>query len=449
MTLSTFVSTRYFSHYRALIKLGVPIMIGQIGILALGFADTLMVGHHSTNELAAASFVNNIFVLVIIATIGFSLGLISVVSGLLSGSHDKEIGGWLKHSLVVNSLVGVLSMICMGIFYFFIPHIGQPVELLPLIKPFFFVLWLSMPFVACFNAFKQWADSIMDTRLSMWILIGGNLLNILGSYLLIYGVGPFPEMGLLGAGFATLFSRMAMCVAFAIYFSRVARYRSYREGFLKIKIQLQSLKRLASVGWPIALQMGMEAASFSLCAILVGWLGTIALAAHQVMLTISTLCFMVYVGMGGAIAVRCSYFKGQGDGLNIRRSAYAGFHLIMVLVVIASVSIFTFRGDFGGWFTEDPRVSAVVATLFAPMLLYQFGDGLQIAFANALRGIADVKPMMYVAFVAYFMVSLPASYFFGFILHWGIVGVWMGFPLGLTLAGTLFWLRFRSQTKLR
>jgi len=168
-----------------------------------------------------------------------------------------------------------------------------------------------------------------------------------------------------------------------------------------------------------------------------------------VMLTISTLCFMVYVGMGGAIAVRCSYFKGQGDGLNIRRSAYAGFHLIMVLVVIASVSIFTFRGDFGGWFTEDPRVSAVVATLFAPMLLYQFGDGLQIAFANALRGIADVKPMMYVAFVAYFMVSLPASYFFGFILHWGIVGVWMGFPLGLTLAGTLFWLRFRSQTKLR
>jgi len=346
MTLSTFVSTRYFSHYRALIKLGVPIMIGQIGILALGFADTLMVGHHSTNELAAASFVNNIFVLVIIATIGFSLGLISVVSGLLSGSHDKEIGGWLKHSLVVNSLVGVLSMICMGIFYFFIPHIGQPVELLPLIKPFFFVLWLSMPFVACFNAFKQWADSIMDTRLSMWILIGGNLLNILGSYLLIYGVGPFPEMGLLGAGFATLFSRMAMCVAFAIYFSRVARYRSYREGFLKIKIQLQSLKRLASVGWPIALQMGMEAASFSLCAILVGWLGTIALAAHQVMLTISTLCFMVYVGMGGAIAVRCSYFKGQGDGLNIRRSAYAGFHLIMVLVVIASVSIFTFLGDF-------------------------------------------------------------------------------------------------------
>jgi len=193
--------------------------------------------------------------------------------------------------------------------------------------------------------------------------------------------------------------------------------------------------------------MGMETASFSLSAIMVGWLGTIALASHQIMSAISQFTFMMFYGMGAAVAVRVSNFKGQSDIVNVRRSAYAGFHLMMVMVIVLSGIVFLFRNHLGGWFTDSPEVSAMVVTLIIPMLVYQFGDGLQINFANALRGISDVKPMMVIAFISYFVISLPVGYFCGFVLDWGVVGVWMAFPFGLTSAGVMLWLRFRHQTK--
>ena len=204
---------------------------------------------------------------------------------------------------------------------------------------------------------------------------------------------------------------------------------------------------LNKLGWPIALQMGMETASFSLSAIMVGWIGTTALAAHQIMLAISQVCFMMYYGMGAAVAVRVSNFRGQNDRINVRRSAYAGFHIMLFIALIGALPIFLLRNELGGWFSDSPAVSVMVAQLIIPFIIYQFGDGLQINFANALRGIADVKPMMYIAFIAYFLISLPAGYFFGFIMDWGIIGIWMAFPFGLTTAGILYYLRFNRDTK--
>ena len=157
---------------------------------------------------------------------------------------------------------------------------------------------------------------------------------------------------------------------------------------------------------------------------------------------------MVYYGMGAAIAVRVSNFRGQNDIVNVRRSAYAGFHIIVMMAVISAGSIFLLRNYLGGMFTDSPEVSQTVVALIFPFLLYQFGDGTQITFANALRGIADVKPMMYIAFISYFLISIPAGYFFGFILNWGIVGIWMSFPFGLSSAGIMFYLRFRKRTLL-
>ena len=133
--------------------------------------------------------------------------------------------------------------------------------------------------------------------------------------------------------------------------------------------------------------------------------------------------------------------------VNVRRSSYAGFHLIMVLAILSSTLIFLLRNHLGGLFTDNEAVSETVITLVFPMLLYQLGDGTQIAFANALRGISDVKPMMYIAFVSYFLISLPVGYFFGFVMQWGTVGVWMAFPFGLSSAGIMFYLRFRQKTK--
>lgn len=444
--LSRFLDT-YKNHYKALVSLGLPIVIGQIGVIILGFADTLMIGHHSTAELGAASFVNNVFNLAIIFSTGFSYGLTPIVGGLFGTSQYAPAGQALRNSLLANSLVAFLITLCMSVLYWNVESLGQPEELIPLIKPYYLVLLASLVFVMLFNCFKQFTDGITDTRTAMWILLGGNVLNIFGNYLLIYGKCGLPELGLLGAGISTLFSRMVMVVVFVCIFLRSSRFVRYKVGFLRMGWSKAMFCRLNGLGWPIAFQMGMETASFSLSAIMIGWLGTIALASHQVMLAISQFTFMMYYGMGAAVAVRVSNFNGQRDIVNVRRAAYAGFHMMMALGAVLSLIVFLFRNQLGSWFTDSPEVVTMVTSLIVPFLIYQFGDGLQITFANALRGISDVKPMMLIAFIAYFVISLPVGYLCGFVLDWGIVGVWMAFPFGLTSAGWMLWWRFRSMTQ--
>jgi MATE family multidrug resistance protein len=435
----------YKKHYKALVCLGLPIVIGQLGVIVLGFADTLMIGHYNTESLGAASFVNNVVNLVIIFCTGFSYGLTPIVGGLFGRKQLEESGQALKCSLWANLLVGVLVILIMLIVYWNVERLGQPEELIPLIKPYFLALIASLIFVMLFNGFKQFTDGITDTKTAMWIILGGNLLNIIGNYLLIYGKFGFPELGLLGAGASTLISRILMVAAFALIFFRSRRFLPYRVGFKRLRFSKTRFKELNHLGWPVGLQMGMECASFSLSAVMIGWLGTIALASHQVMLTISTIAFLVYYGMGAAIAVRVSNFRGQNDWVNVRRSAYAGFHLIMMMAVFFCILLFSTRHYLGGWFTESEEVGAVVVTLLLPFLLYQFGDGLQVTFANVLRGISDVRPMIIIAFIAYFIISLPVGYIFGFLLGWGVFGVWMAFPFGLTSAGVMLYLRFRNR----
>lgn len=419
-------------------------MIGQLGMIVLGFADTMMVGHHSTTELGAASFVNNIMNLVIITATGFSYGLTPIVGGLFGREELPQAGRALRCALLANLMAGAIMMAALGILYFNVGNIGQPKELLPYIRPYYLVLLASMPFVMLFNAFKQFTDSITETRTSMWILLSGNLLNIVGNYVLIYGKLGLPEMGVVGAGVSTLISRIVMVALFCLVFLARKKMRPYREGFFKLGWSRQLVSRLVSLGTPIALEMGMETASFSLSIIMVGWLGTIALASHQVMITISQFTFMVYYGLGAAVAVRTSYFNGQDDRDNVRHTVVAGLQVMVALELLLSGIIFLLRNHIGGWFTDSAEVSSTVITLMLPFFIYQFGDGLQITYANALRGIADVKPLMVIAFIAFFVISLPVGYFCGFVLNLGLVGVWMAFPFGLTSAGVMMWYRFKK-----
>ena len=435
------------THYKALFKLGLPIVIGQLGMIVLGFADTLMIGHHSTEDLAGASFVNNMFNLAIIFATGFSYGLTPIVGSLFGKGEKEAVGRTLKNALLVNGLIGILLTLVMGALYLNIHRLGQPEELLPLMRPYYIVLLISLIFVMLFNAFKQFSDGITDTKTPMWLLIGGNALNIFGNWVLIYGHFGFPEMGLLGAGIATLTSRMLMLVIFVVLFFSGQRYRPYKEGFQEGKLNRSDFLQLNKLGWPVGLQMGMETASFSLATIMVGWLGAIALAAHQVMLTIGQLGYMMYYGMAAAVAVRVSNFHGQKDTESVRHSASAGFHLILLMAICVSTPLFLLRNEIGGWFTDNDEVTLLVASLIVPFIIYQFGDGMQCNYSNALRGIADVKPVMYIAFIAYFIISLPAGYLFGFVFDWGLTGIWLSFPFGLTSAGLMFWWRFRKQMR--
>ena len=385
----------YKEHYKQTIRLGVPIMLGQLGIIIVGFADNIMVGHHSTNELAAASFVNNFFNLAFIFGMGFSYGLTPIIGGLFAGKELRKAGETLKNSLLINFIVGILLSLCMLSLLLNIDILNQPEELMPYIVPYYILQLFSVIFAMLFNSFKQFSDGTTDTVTPMWIMLGANVLNIIGNYFLIYGKCGVPEMGLTGAGISTLVSRILTFIVFLILFFRHSKYKEYLKGFREGVINRVNLSNLIRMGFPVGLLMGVETGSFSLSVIMMGWIGSTALAAHQVLGVITTLGFMVYYGIAAAVTIRVSAFKGQGNWLDIRRASFAGLHLIMGAAVIFVLFILAFHKNMGYLFTPEHDVVAMVALLSWSVILYQFGDGLQILFANALRGIADVKYMAY------------------------------------------------------
>ena len=433
---------KYREDYSATIKIGVPIVLGQLGIVVVGLVDNIMVGHFSTSDLAAASFVNSVFNIPILFGMGFSYGLTPLV-GQFFGRGDKfRVGGLLRNSLLANFMIGLFLSVVMGIMYLNVHRMGQPEELLPLIRPYFLLQLTSLVFVMMFNSFKQFADGITDTKTSMWIMLSANLLNIIGNSLLIYGVWGLPALGLTGAGISTLASRIFMFVAFAILFFRKQSYRRYLVGYHRTTYNTGDLKVLNRMGMMVGLQMGMETALFSISGVMIGWLGTVPLAAHQVVASISTLGFMVYYGVGSAVSIRVSNFFGRGDIAGVRRATLAGAHLLGLLAILVSVFFLLVREHIGWLYTSSEDVVNLVAVLMVILVFYQFGDSLQIIFANALRGVADVTSMAVISFIGYFVIALPVSYICGFVLDWGIEGIWVGYPVGLTLTGGMMCWRF-------
>ena len=439
---------KYREDYSATIKIGVPIVLGQLGIVVVGLVDNIMVGHFSTSDLAAASFVNSVFNIPILFGMGFSYGLTPLV-GQFFGRGDKfRVGGLLRNSLLANFMIGLFLSVVMGIMYLNVHRMGQPEELLPLIRPYFLLQLTSLVFVMMFNSFKQFADGITDTKTSMWIMLSANLLNIIGNSLLIYGVWGLPALGLTGAGISTLASRIFMFVAFAILFFRKQSYRRYLVGYHRTTYNTGDLKVLNRMGMMVGLQMGMETALFSISGVMIGWLGTVPLAAHQVVASISTLGFMVYYGVGSAVSIRVSNFFGRGDIAGVRRATLAGTHLLGLLAISVSVFFLLVREHIGWLYTSSEEVVNLVAVLMVILVFYQFGDSLQIIFANALRGVADVTSMAVISFIGYFVIALPVSYICGFVLDWGIEGIWVGYPVGLTLTGGMMcWLFYHFLRK--
>lgn len=431
------------SHYTDLLRIGVPIMLGQLSTILMGLADTLMVGRYGTKELAAAGFVNNTLALLLVAGMGFSYGLTPVVGASYGEGRLHAIAGKLKNGIIACSEVGLLLTFLAGMIWVALPWLRQPEELLPLMRPYLFILLLSLLPQMVFNAYKQFSDGIQDTAMPMWIMVVANVFNVFGNWLFIFGHCGFPEMGLLGAGVATLLSRLLQLALMAGVFHFTTHYELYRRDFtFHFSLFSADQRELHRLGWPVALQMGMEAASFSLSATYAGWLGTNALAAHQVVITISHFFFMLYYGLSAAVAVRVSYYRGAGEIEQTRKVAASGVHLCWFIALCQGIPLFLLRDRVGFLFTPSADVAALVAVIIIPFLIFQFGDALQSTYANALRGMARVKAMVWIAFVAYIVVSLPLGYIFGFLCDWGIVGVWMAFPFGLTTAGLLYYYYF-------
>ena len=437
------------SHYRALLRLGLPIVAGQLGIMAFSIADTIMVGQHSQLELSAVGLTNQIFNMAIVACIGFSYGLTPLVGALFGQGKSGDIGRLLRNAILANLVIAVFFSALLFVFYLNIHRMGQPEELIPVARPYFLTLLYSLFPLMIFNAFRQCVEGIQDTRTCMWILLVGNAVHIVSNYAFIYGFWIIPEMGLTGAGISTLLTRVGMCIFFVYWFFCRPRYAPFREGFRLACLNRVDFKRLNALGWPIATQMFLETASFSFCAVMIGWMGATALATNQIIYAVSGVFFMMYIGMGAAITVRISYFRGQGDLEAARRSALCGFHLIMFIALGCILLVWLCKDFIAPLFTDDPEIARGIPVLLLPLFLYQFSDGLQIAFASALRGLSDVKILISYSFVCYLVISLPISYLFAFVFDWGLAGIWYSFTVSLTIAGVLYYLRFMRQLKHR
>lgn len=432
------------SHYKAILRLGIPIAIGQLGVIIMGFADTMMVGHYSTDALAAASFTNNVFNLITLLLMGYSYGLTPLISTLFGQGRHAEAGGTLKQALVCNVAFACLLMAVMGGLYFFLDRMGQPTEILPLVRPYYLTLWVSMLFVAIFNALRQFTDGLTDTSVAMWALLVGNVLHIVGNWLLIYGVGPFPEWGLFGAGVSTLCARFVVATWMGVVVWLRHRYAPYRKGFGETHLQGAVLRRINRQSLPIALQMGMETGAFTFSAVMAGWIGAIDLATFQVTNTLGTLGFLLYYSFGAGMSIRLAAFYGTGDREQVRRTERAGRHILLGMCAVSSLTFLCLGEQIIHLFTTDAAVVGLAVSLIPLLMLYQLGDSMQICYANALRGTSHVLPMMGVAFVSYIMVNIPVGYILAFPVGLGIHGLYLAFSLGLLTAAFLFYYHFRK-----
>lgn len=432
---------------REILRIGLPIMLGQACVIILAFADNIMIGWHSVDELAASSFVNNVMNLFILTELGFATGMTPMIGADNGTGNIKGIGITVKNGLVTNGIIGGISIILLTIIYFCLDHFGQAPELMPYIKPYFAIIGISTLFALGFNVLKQFTDGICRPMISMTLLMIGNLLNIFGNWVLIYGKLGFPEMGLTGAGISTLVSRALILLVFVVFIFKSKKMNEYARAIKEALLSRGEMKTVFKMGYPVGIQMALESSTFTFAAVMAGWLGVIQLAAHQVVITISQLFFLMMQGLSFAVSILVSNAFGRKDLGSVREYARKGYFMTLGISATLSVLLYCFRYQAAGIFTDSPEVSAMAVSLFFLLFAYQFGDGLQLCFANVLRGIQDVKPIMYAAFVSYYLIAIPSAYVLGFKTSLGIRGIWLGFPIGLTLAGIFFYARYRSDLK--
>jgi MATE family multidrug resistance protein len=431
----------------AIIRLGVPILIGQLGIIVVAFADNIMVGRYSTEALASASFVNNVFNMANFACMGFSYGLTPLMGALYAQKRFDTIGTMMRTGMWLNLAFTLLVMAIMAGVWLNLDHLGQPAELLPLIRPYYLIVLAGLLPMAVFNVLSQWLLAINRTRLPMWIMLASNAINILGNYALIYGKLGMPEMGLMGAGVSTFIARMVCPLTAVAIFCLREEFRPYRRGFFHGTAGAGMAAQVNRTSWPVAWQLTFESGSFTFAAVMAGWLGAVSLAAFQIIVIIGTLGFCVYYSMGNAMSALVANAAGRGERREMRRIAFAGYHIILALATVSSLTFILFGRDIIGAFTTDAQVVKATAVLIVPLVMYQLGDATQINFANALRGTSHVMPMLWIAFASYMVVGLPATYLLGFTCGLGTYGIVLSFSVSLFMAGALFLYFFLRATR--
>lgn len=437
--------------YRELLRIGFPIILGQVGVIIVSFIDNIMVGRYHTDHFAAASFVNNIFALVYVLGIGFAYGLTPLVTTAWTLRRSYKAGALLRHSLLLNIALAVVSALIMGGLYFRLDWFNLPEELEPIVRPYYLMQLLSFLFFMSFNAFKQYFDAIGKTSVGMWMIIVGNVLNVFGNWLLIYGNLGFPEWGLFGAGGATFISRTAVFVFVGLYFFYGKEFAGSVKGFMAMRWSPRNTLRLLKIGLPVGIYSGVETASFTIALLFVTQLGKLPLATHQVLCVVTTIGFFIYYGFGAATTILVSRYRTLGDLQSGRESANVGLRLCIAAALVAMTVMYLTKDVIGYLFIDEPEIIAMTSMALIPVILYQLGDAIQVLYANALRGMEDVKHLAIYASLCHLILEPSLAYIFGF--HIGLTepveqltAIWSAFPIGLLLLGLLLRSRFQKVT---
>lgn len=438
---------QHSTEYKKTLSLSIPVIIAQAGQITVGLIDNVMIGQLGTTPFAAASFTNTLFSLVLIFGMGYSFALTPLIGKNYGEKDYDSIGSWIKNGLMANTLMGVVLAAVLLILYFLIPHMGQPESILQASQDYLAILMISVIPMMIFYGFKQFAEGVGDTKTAMKIMLWANLINIVGNYLFMYGKMGLPELGLIGAGIGTLMARIFMAIAFIILFHRNEKFKFF------VKLHQQSLVcwdkclQVVKLGIPLGGQLVMEASAFGLCAIMMGWVSEIGLAAHQVAITLSTLGFMIYQGLGAGTTIRVSHYKGENNSHGIKRATKTAMNLMYLYCALLMLVFIGARNILPLMFTNNHTVINLAAQMLIVCSIFQLVDGIQIVLAGTLRGFADARIPVIITFVSYFVISLPFSYLSAFVWGFGAVGIWFGFPVGLSICCTLFQLRYKYLLK--
>jgi len=437
--------TDYIPVYRKNLTLAVPVIFSQIGQVTVNLVDNIMVGHLGTTELAAASFTITIFHVGMLFGLGITLGITPLVGQSLNSQTPNNIGSWFRNGVLVNFIASLLLCAVMSSVVLFMNRMGQSEEVVQKAIPFYLLHVASLIPLMLFFSFKQFFEGIGNTRIAMIITIVINLVNIVLNYVLIYGKFGFPALGLNGSGYASLISRLIMPVIFIAVMLKRPKFRVYlteaiHSGFEKLKI-----KRLISIGMSIGMQMVIEILAFSVGAIMLGWISKESLAGHQVAISMAAMTYMISFGLASGTTIRVSHAFGERDLKEVKQAVYASLHMVIAFMSLMGILFVLLRNQVPLLFTSDPAVIKVAAGLLVVGAFFQVFDGIQVVLLGALRGIADVRIPMLMAFFSYIVVSLPISYLLAFTFNFGYSGVWIGFVFGLSTAAVLFGLRLRNQ----
>ncbi len=421
----------------------------------LQLADNIMVGQLGTAELAAVSLGNSFVFIAMSLGLGFSTAITPLTSES-DGQNDVKKGqNIFYHGFILCAVIGLFLALAILFARPLLYVMNQPEEVVVLTVPYLKWVALSLFPLVTFQALKQFADGLSETRPAMYATIFANGINILFNYLLIFGMWGFPKMGVEGAGIGTFVSRILMIVFIIIYLRNHRKFIPYIH-FKWKKPEFAIFKKIFKLGFPSALQTFFEVLFFVASIWMAGLLGKNPQAANQIAFNLSAMTFMFAMGLSVAAMIRIGNQKGLKDFFALRRIAFSLFLLVIIIDIFTCLFFIIFHEQLPWIYLSDDNsqilndvheVVKLAATLLIISGFFQIFDGLQAVILGALRGLQDVYKPTLLIFIAYIVFGIPVSYYLGIKTPMGAVGIWIGLLVGLFMSSLLLFIRFNSLSK--